>query len=197
MNGDDADVIRESLTHPQSFGAIFERHVDAVHGYLARRAGRDVADDLTGEVFRAAFEGRGRFQSDRASARPWLYGIAGNLLRRYWRDQRRRRSAYERLRGRGTVDEDPVETAPVRLDAQTQAAGLSDTLAALSRKDREVVLLYSWEGLSYTEIAEALRIPTGTVRSRLNRARRILTKHHALGAANAQLTAADPTTDSG
>ena len=81
----DAAVIARSHRAPEQFAEVFDRHQRAVHAYAARRAGQDAADDVLSEVFLAAFGQRKRFDPDATSALPWLYGIAGNILRRRWR----------------------------------------------------------------------------------------------------------------
>lgn len=73
---DDAGLIAESCRVPERFGAVFDRHATAIHGYIARRLGRDAADDLVAETFLVAFRQRASYEPDQPSARPWLYGIA-------------------------------------------------------------------------------------------------------------------------
>src|SRR5687768_11929463 len=90
----DTDCVARSLSEPRAFEPIFERHFVAVHRYLHRRVGRDVADELTAETFAVAFERRATCRGE--SALPWLYGIATNLLRRRWRAERRQLRAYAR-----------------------------------------------------------------------------------------------------
>lgn len=171
----DAAIIRASVEDPHVFAGIFTRHLDAVHGYLSRRAGRETADDLAGEVFRVAFERRRAFDLDRPSARPWLYGIAANVLRRHQRDGWRRLRAHRRFElQEPTQVEDTADISVAALDAARQRVQLNAALQALTRRDRDALLLHVWEGLSYAEVAEALGVPRGTVRSRLNRARRQL-----------------------
>ena len=76
----DGELVEQSLATPHLFSELFRRHSGAVYGYVARRAGRDVADEVLSETFLVAFERRDRFQSDATSARPWLLGIATNLV---------------------------------------------------------------------------------------------------------------------
>ena len=68
------------------FVELFWQHGAAVHAYLSRRAGRQDADDLLGEVWLQAFRSRERYDRRWPSALPWLYGIARNVLRAHWRD---------------------------------------------------------------------------------------------------------------
>ncbi len=171
----DADIIRASLSDPQAFGDLFSRHVDAVHAYLSRRTGRAAADDLTGDVFRIAFERRRSFDLARCSALPWLYGIAANVVHRHQRDRWRRLRAYHRFQTRQPTEaEDTTDASAASLDAVHQRGRLHAAVQALARRDREVLLLHVWEEVSYAQIAESLDIPLGTVRSRLHRARRQL-----------------------
>lgn len=166
----DAVAIRDSLARPGLFAVIFDRHFDAVHAYLARRAGVDRADDLASATFTTAFARRGSFRTSSDSARPWLLGIATNLLRNQWRAEQRAVGLVARLAGglagpgRGQEPEGPGQ----RVAAAELVAAL---LAELDGDQRDVLLLHVWEDLSYEEIAIALEIPVGTVRSRLARAR--------------------------
>jgi RNA polymerase sigma factor (sigma-70 family) len=164
----DGAAIADSIEHPMRFAMIFDRHYDAVHRYLARRIQRTQADDLASMTFVVAFERRRRFRLDSASARPWLLGIATNLLRERLRSERREQGLIERLGrehrldGRGVEPEQVAGPGPDRL---------ATALATLDPKQRDVLLLHAWEELSYAEIAQALEVPIGTVRSRLARAR--------------------------
>jgi DNA-directed RNA polymerase specialized sigma24 family protein len=76
---DDAALIAESCRVPDRFGAVFDRHAIAIHGYIARRLGPDAADDLVAEAFLVAFRKRADYDLRQPSARPWLYGIATRL----------------------------------------------------------------------------------------------------------------------
>ena len=169
--GNDAEIITASLRQPERFAAVFDRHAPHIHRYLARRLGGQAADDLMGETFLIAFGGRGRYDPAFPSARPWLYGIATNLV-----GQRRREEAREyRLRaalGPPADQDSHADRVAERVTAQAMNDQLAGALAGLARRDRDVLLLIAWEGLAYEEVAAALEIPVGTVRSRLNRARR-------------------------
>jgi RNA polymerase sigma factor (sigma-70 family) len=160
----DAQAIDASLADPEAFTPLFDRHFDAVHGYAQRRVGRDLADEVAAETFMRAFDQRRRYDLSREDARPWLLGIAANLLRRHWRSERRRLDAYSRSAGR----EHGELAGPV-------AAELAAALKALPRREREALLLFAWADLSYDQIAVALGVPVGTVRSRISRGRGRLT----------------------
>ena len=169
----DAEVIVLSERDPARFELIFRRHFGAIHLYVQRRAGPALADDLTAETFATAFRQRETYDRDRESAQPWLFGIATNLLRHHWRGERRRLIAYART-GINPVNEGGFEAADERMAAAAAEPVLALGLASLKPWDRDVLLLFAWADLSYPEIADALGIPVGTVRSRLSRARRIL-----------------------
>src|SRR5580700_11177555 len=173
---DDAGLIAESCRVPERFGAVFDRHATAIHGYVARRLGRDAADDLVAETFLVAFRQRASYEPDQSSARPWLYGIATRLVSR----RRREEVRFFRAIARSGIDPaaDPV-AEPVadegarRADAQMLHRRLAGALAALPVADREALLLIA-DGLSHQEAAQALGVPPGTLSSRLARARRKL-----------------------
>jgi RNA polymerase sigma factor (sigma-70 family) len=84
------------------------------------------------------------------------------------------RRALARLQAASLNGDGELEAAEDRLSAAAARLGLLEALAALSPGDRDVVVLVAWEELTYEEVAAALDIPLGTVRSRLNRARRVL-----------------------
>src|SRR5579863_9891240 len=96
---DDGVAIARSLHDPEAFAAVFDRHFAFVHRYISRRAGRDRADDLAAQTFTVAFTHRGRYRDDLGTARPWLLGIATNLLRAAHRGEQRTASIVERLGG--------------------------------------------------------------------------------------------------
>jgi RNA polymerase sigma factor (sigma-70 family) len=167
---DDAAVIRSSLREPERFAVLFDRHAPHIHRYLARRADSQAADDLVAETFLAAFAKRDRYDPGHPDARPWLYGIATNLVNQHRRDQARQ---YQIRRAVVTEPDVPGHADRVAADVTAQAMRtlLHEALAALPAIDRDVLLLVAWEQLTYQEVSRALDIPVGTVRSRLHRAR--------------------------
>jgi RNA polymerase sigma factor (sigma-70 family) len=166
-------VITDSLRRPTVFEAVFTRHFAAVHRYAQQRVGVDAADEIAAETFLQAFDHRRRFDTTQPSARPWLLGIATNLMRRRWRDEKRQLAAYARTR-----EEAAGGSAAADCATAPQVTGvdrdLAAALAALTSDDRDALLLYAWADLSYQEIGDALAVPIGTVRSRISRARRRL-----------------------
>src|SRR5262249_24474535 len=143
---------------PAAFGTIFERHFDALYGYARRRVGTHLAEEIATETFVRAFDRRRSFDPECTDARPWLLGIAANLLRRHWRTERRRLTAYAR-------------SAPDSAGADLPGVEVVAALDSLSKNDGETLFLYAVADLSYEEIASALDVAVGTVRSRLARAR--------------------------
>ena len=167
---DDAALIAQSICEPECFALLFDRHGPAIHGYVARRLGQDAADDLTSEVFLIAFQRRRTYNTACASARPWLYGIATNLVGRRRRDEVRLFRAIARSSAISPA-ESLAEQVTDRVAAEAIRGRLASALGRLSRGQRDVLLLTA-SGLSCQEVAAAIGAPLGTVASRLARARR-------------------------
>lgn len=174
MDTPDHELLSRSTDIESAFGAFFDRHFHSIYRFLARRVGPADAEPLTIEVFTRAFERRSSFAPLHETALPWLYGLATNVLAEHRRAERRHlrtvgatatpaRSAFE-------------DEAASRADAQAAWPAVVTALRRLSAKDRDTILLSVWGNLTYEEIATALDVPIGTVRSRINRARRNLRK---------------------
>jgi RNA polymerase sigma-70 factor (ECF subfamily) len=164
----DEQLLAASRHDPQQFAPLFDRHAPDIHRYLARRVD-SVADDLLSETFLVAFRQRARYRDAGAGVRAWLFGIATNLVRQHVRTEIRRYRALARLPAPAPVEPDPTE----RLDAHRLRARIAAALADLKPADRDALLLLAWGELSYLEIAAVQNVPVGTVRSRINRARRL------------------------
>jgi RNA polymerase sigma-70 factor (ECF subfamily) len=169
----DGETIVASVDEPARFAVVFDRHYDAIWSYLARRVGQRLAEELASETFVRAFAQRGSYDSAYQDARPWLYRIATNLLRKHARSEKRRRHAYARAVERDESSGGLEEVAE-RLDAETRARTVAVALSRLTPADRDTLLLFALTDLDYEGIAIATRAPVGTVRSRLHRARRHL-----------------------
>ncbi|MCO6008254.1 RNA polymerase sigma factor [Actinoallomurus purpureus] len=167
----DDEIVTWSLRDPEVFATLYDRHAPAIHRYIARRLGPDLADDLMAETFLLAFRQRARYDTARTDARPWLYGIATNLIGRHRRAEGRFWRAIARS-GTDAATESLAERAADRVSAQMSLPALTAALARLSKSQRDVLLLTAEAGLSPVEIADALGVPKGTVHSRLGRARR-------------------------
>ncbi len=150
---------------------LYDEHVDAVFGYLARRLGPDSARDVVADVFEVAVAQHDRFDPARGSPRAWLFGIATNLIRRHWRTEQRRLRAWQHAGARPSVAGDPLLAVVERLDAVDAVAVVMAAVAELEADDRDLLLLVAWEGASYATCASILGIPLGTARSRLHRIR--------------------------
>lgn len=171
----DSEIIARSRDDPAAFGVLFDRHAASIHRYVARRTNTSVADDVMAETFLIAFERRASFNTEYTNAGPWLFGIATNLLRHHHRQEVRTLRALSRV---AQQDPEPParadDSADTRLDAVTALREVREALRRMPRTQRDTVLLHAWAELSYDEIASAMDVPIGTVRSRLNRARRVL-----------------------
>ncbi|HYK30783.1 MAG TPA: sigma-70 family RNA polymerase sigma factor [Streptosporangiaceae bacterium] len=173
MADTDASLVRMAAAgRVSAFPELMRRHGPAMHAYLARRSGRDTADDLLSEVFLRAFSALRHYDGRWTDARPWLYGIARNVLREHWR-RNAAEDGWTRF-AHVAPDEDPWPEVDDRLDAAARWSSLRRALTALAAADREVLLLVTWEGLTPAEAAVALGIPQGTARSRLYRARAVM-----------------------
>jgi RNA polymerase sigma factor (sigma-70 family) len=166
----DAEVIIASLTDPERFTTLYQRYAGEIHRYVAGRLGPDTADDLMAETFLEAFRHRGRYDAERAGVRPWLYGIATNLIGR----QRRSEIRFYRAIARTGVDPsiEPMEPVIDRLSAEGMRGALAAGMARLNQGERDVLVLVAGSGFAYEEVAQALGISVGTVSSRLFRARK-------------------------
>ncbi len=188
METDGVLIERSARGRPDAFVEVVRRHEVAVHAFLARRAGRQAADDLLGEVWVRAFGGRAGFDPAHSDARPWLYGIARNVLRAHWRAGRPadRAGVAEAVDRGGVVQAvdrggvvqavDPWDDVIDRLDsaAAARTREMVGAVRALPPEEREVLLLVAWEQLTPAQAALVLGIPPGTARSRLHRARAAL-----------------------
>ena len=163
-----------TLPDRDALAAAFDEHAQEVFRFCARRChDRGLAEDLMSVVFLEAWRSRERAVLVDGSLRPWLYGVATNVLRNAARSARRHRAALDRYRRL-----DPPLDAPDHADDVARSADADRDLAAvdaafdrLSRKDRDVADLCLREGLSPATAAAALGLPVGTVKSRLAHAR--------------------------
>ncbi|MEZ0065002.1 RNA polymerase sigma factor (sigma-70 family) [Streptacidiphilus sp. MAP12-20] len=154
-----------------AFGQLFEDHAGAVHRHALRMtADWAVAEDVVSLTFLEAWRLRARVEPDGDSLRPWLLGIATNVIRNTRRAARRHQQALAKLPPRDIVPDFAVELTGRIADAE-QLAAAKAALEKLRPAEREVFALCVWEGLDHAAVAEALGKPVGTIRSRLSRAR--------------------------
>jgi RNA polymerase sigma-70 factor (ECF subfamily) len=166
----DAELIGRSLAGDgEAFMEVICRHEGAVGAYLARRAGREAAEDLLGDVWVAAFQSRRTYDRSFAGARPWLYGVALNRLRHYWRS----RPAEDLVPDVTSLASgwDPWPTVDARVDSRPV---LRSALEKLRPEEREVLTLVAWEDLTVADAARVLGMPAGTARRLLHQARMAL-----------------------
>lgn len=167
----DTEALLASRTDAKRFAALYDSYAAMLYRYAYQRVGEQTAQDVVADTFLAAFQQRSDYDQRRADARPWLFGILTRKLARHHRTERARYRATARTARESFVD-GPAERVAARVTAEAQRAALADAIGRLSAGDREVLLLVAWGDLRYDEVAAALDIPLGTVRSRLNRARR-------------------------
>ena len=136
----DAELIKSSLVDAGVFALLFDRHQRALHRFLLARIGSVLAEDLAAETFTLAFRRRATYDLSRPDARPWLYGIAANLLRDHHRTEERRLRAYARS---ARIDQSATKPPVVSLDPAVAVA-----LLELSTGERNLILLYAWAELS-------------------------------------------------
>jgi RNA polymerase sigma factor (sigma-70 family) len=178
VDATDAELIDRTAAEPEAFAVVFDRHYDAIYRYAAARLGPSDGEEVAAQTFLVAFERLASYDRSRPDARPWLFGIATNLLRRHRRTHGRAERANARMRG--WLPARPHTDDEAGIDLRTEDAGLRRILDGLPGGEREVLLLFAWAELSYEEIAQALHVPIGTVRSRLHRARRAVRAELAL-----------------
>ncbi|WP_051966538.1 RNA polymerase sigma factor [Kitasatospora mediocidica] len=156
---------------PTALGELFDEHAQAVYGYALRTLGDwAAAQDAVSLTFLEAWRLHAKLHEEGEGLRPWLFGIATNVLRNTARAARRHRAAMARLPERDAVP-DFADELVTRLDDTAQLAAVQRALGGLRRGEREVFRLCVWVGLDYAAAAECLGVPIGTVRSRLSRAR--------------------------
>jgi RNA polymerase sigma factor (sigma-70 family) len=170
----DAEIIASSLQDPDRFTEIFERHWADLLRFCAGRAG-SAGEDVAAEAFRTAFDGRRRYDPRYRNARPWLFGIATNLIREHFRAAQREADKHSRSAALISAGERDVELGG--LERQLLGPELATALGQIPAADRDALLLLAWADLDYTQIAHALGVPLGTVRSRIHRARQRLRTH--------------------
>lgn len=170
IEADDAELwSRIRRDDADAFGLLFQRHGARIHGYVLRRTGDpNLAEDIVAVVFLEAWRQRAGVELHQPSALPWLYGVAANVIRHQHRSRRRHHAALDRL-----AHLPPASPALVERQAQAAADArrVLEQIRSLPRRERDVLVLSVWEGLSHAEIAVALDTTIGTVKSRLSRAR--------------------------
>ena len=167
----DAEIIVRSRQEPDCFAGIFDRHAAEILHYAHTRLGPDRAEDVTAETFLAAFRRRDHYDPAWPDARPWLFGIAIRLIGKHWRAEARYRRMLAATPAPAAADDDFGDRSAERVTAQQFRPQLATVLDQLPGRDRELLLLVAWAGLTYEEAAQALGLTVSAVRSRLHRIR--------------------------
>jgi RNA polymerase sigma factor (sigma-70 family) len=161
---------------PSALAALFDRYGDRIHNHCFRHlADWAEAEDATSSVFLEVWRHRRRVRLHDGSALPWLYGVATNVCRNAGRSRRRYLRAVARL-PEPAAESDHAQGVTDRVASEARMRDVLDRIGALPAREREVLALVVWAGLSYEQAAAALDVPVGTVRSRLSRARARLTE---------------------
>ncbi|MDR2293701.1 MAG: RNA polymerase sigma factor [Microbacterium sp.] len=175
----DSDIIRRSRDDARAFAELYDRHARPITGFAIRRVGEHAADDIVNETFLTAFRRLSAYDMRQESALPWLFGIASNMVRRHRAQEARHWRVLAQLPAWREEPGEDTEGSDRALDARRELARLAPAIGSLSMRDREALLLYATGELTYDEIARALGVPVGTIRSRLNRVRRHIAAHGA------------------
>ena len=153
-----------------AFGTLFERHARTIYNFCFRRVGDwATAEDLVSIVFLEAWRRLDK-PLPRGKELPWLFGIATNVVRNRRRAERRHAAALRRV-PQPNSDPSFADDSDQRVADEQLMGRALEFVARLPSREQEVFALCAWAELSYEDAAIALRIPVGTVRSRLSRAR--------------------------
>lgn len=173
--GEDELVAALGRGDPAALAVLFDRHGDRIYNHCFRCTGSWAeAEDATATVFLEVWRHRQRVRIHDGSALPWLYGVATNVCRNLTRSRRRHSRALAAL-PRPTAEPDHAERVTERVSSEGRMREVLVAIESLPQREREVLALIAWSGLTYEQAAAALDVPVGTVRSRLSRARARLT----------------------
>jgi RNA polymerase sigma factor (sigma-70 family) len=167
----DAQLIREARRDPEPLGELYRRHAPAIHSWLRRQVAPQIACELTAEVFAQAALSLRRFEDPgNGSAAPWLFGIAKNLLRRYFERERVDRAARRRLGMSESSYDANLSRVEERDQAERVKPSLAAALATLPPGQRRALELRVLDELPYDQIASSLSCSEGAARIRVSRA---------------------------
>jgi RNA polymerase sigma-70 factor (ECF subfamily) len=168
---------RATAGEGDAFTALYDRYGDRIHSYCFRRtASAASAQDLTSVVWLEVWRSRDRAElHEDGSLAPWLFGIARNVIRNSERSLHRHRAALSRLPDPEN-EPDHADLVSARLDDERRMAEVLAAVGRLPKREQDVLTLVAWADLSQAEVAAALGISVGTVKSRLSRARARLRK---------------------
>ena len=160
VDSDGELIVRTADGDGSAFEELYRRYARPVFGLALRRLGdRHRAEDAVQETFASLWRSAGTYRPDRGPGAPWLYAVARNAI--VDRARRRYEPAVE------TPDEPADEPGPEEhAESAFTAWRVHRALEELPEREREVISLAYWSGLSQSEIAEFLAIPLGTVKTR-------------------------------
>ena len=169
----DASVSRDELDLSQ----LFRDHGPFIGRCIERLVGdAQEVDDLLQETFAIAYRNRARFDASRAEPGAWVYGIATNVCRHYRRARRRWSACMKRLRTAQSYELYRVEQPDRHLERRQNIESVYRAMQSLSFAQREVFALYELERMEGPAIAKLLKVPLGTVWTRLHHARKSFAK---------------------
>jgi len=174
---DERSIIERAKKDPEAFGVLFEQNYPAIFGYVLRRVEDWTASkDITSEVFLKALKSLWRYRWQGIPFSSWLYRIATNEVRMYFRKGQRPIVSLDQLMEEiGFEPIDPQTLDAERLEAERKLREYDEFLAirskilALPIKYQDVIMLRYFERKSVKEIAEILNKKEGTVKSLLSR----------------------------
>ena len=169
-NRNDADLLSlSSRGDEDAFADLYRRHQGPVFRFALHMSGsREIAEEVTQDVFLALLAGLRRYAQDRGPLEPYLIGVARNQVRRYLSSARKSADPAR------THHVDGANDMLQELAGEQESAALRAAILKLPANYREVVVLCDLEDLDYGQAAARLGCAVGTVRSRLHRARAIL-----------------------
>lgn len=160
-------MARDTDNAEQSLTRLYRSEYNSVLAYCIRRVGFDEAEDTAAEVFAVAW--RRIDDIDWSTARPWLYGIARNVINNRWRSIYRHRNLTRKLSGMSPDAPTPPDLYAVRREEDTEVLA---ALRRMSVTDQEVLMLAAWEEMSTPEIGVVLGISDEAASQRLHRAKK-------------------------
>ncbi len=152
----------------EAFEEVYNRYYLSVYLYLFKRIRHQQdAEDLANDVFLACYKNFGSYDPAKASMITWIFVIASNRLKNYYRDRREFFYLDDRAHASELPAGEPLEQAVLLEEGR---AAVRDAIDALPERQREIVLLRYFRGLNSNEIGERIGASPGNVRVLLNRA---------------------------
>lgn len=175
----DQEIIRKALEEVDYFSCLYERYEERLLRYIRRlgAGSEEEAEDILQEAFIKIWKNL-RAYDPRLPLSSWIYRIVHNQAISHWRKSRsfgkKNRVGWREARLEDLPDSDPLFSWD---EAASTPTMIQQVLTQLPLPYREVLVLRFFERLSYEEISDVLKIPEGTVATRLNRAKRAFAKH--------------------